>query len=50
MEELRSVAMKNPVHPGAVLRQDVLADLGLGVGEVERASGSPTVRRLVELA
>lgn len=95
------MAMKNPVHPGAVLREDVLADLGLGVGEVasrlgisrvalsrvlheharvspnlavrleaagvgtarawlamqsaydlaaERASGSPTVRRLVEVA
>ena len=93
--------MRNPVHPGAVLREDVLADLGLGVGEaasrlgisrvalsrvlheharvspnlavrleaagvgtarewlamqlaydlaVERASGSPTVRRLVEMA
>ena len=101
MEEMRIVAMRNPVHPGAVLREDVLADLGLGVGEAasrlgisrvalsrvlheharvspnlavrleaagvgtargwlamqsaydlaaERASGSPTVRRLVELA
>ncbi len=101
MEEMRIVTMNNPVHPGAVLREDVLADLGLGVGEAasrgglsrvalsrvlheharvspnlavrleaagvgtarawlamqsaydlaaERASGSPTVRRLVEVA
>jgi addiction module HigA family antidote len=101
MEEMRIVTMKNPVHPGAVLREDVLADLGLGVGEAasrlgisrvalsrvvheharvspnlavrleaagvgtarawlamqsaydlaaERASGQPTVRRLVEVA
>ena len=101
MEEMRIVAMRNPVHPGAALREDVLADLGLGVCEaasrlgisrvalsrvlheharvspnlavrleaagvgtargwlamqvaydlaVERASGSPTVRRLVEVA
>ena len=93
--------MRNPVHPGAVLREDVLADLSLGAGEAasrlgisrvalsrvlheharvspnlavrleaagvgtarawlamqsaydlaaERASGSPTVRRLVEVA
>lgn len=27
------MAMKNPVHPGAILREDVLADLGMGVGE-----------------
>lgn len=25
--------MKNPVHPGAILREDVLKDLGLTVGE-----------------
>lgn len=25
--------MHNPVHPGEVLREDVLAELGLGVGE-----------------
>lgn len=28
------MAMKNPVHPGEILREDVLADLGLSVGEV----------------
>lgn len=26
--------MKNPVHPGAVLREDVLPELGLTVSEV----------------
>jgi addiction module HigA family antidote len=26
-------AMKKPVHPGAVLREDVLSELGLTVGE-----------------
>lgn len=25
--------MKNPVHPGAILREDVLGELGLTVGE-----------------
>lgn len=25
--------MKKPVHPGAVLREDVLSELGLTVGE-----------------
>lgn len=25
--------MKHPVHPGEILREDVLADLGLSVGE-----------------
>lgn len=33
MQEMRIVMMKNAVHPGAVLREDVLADLGLGVSE-----------------
>ena len=31
--------MKNPVHPGEILRQDVLADLGLGVGEAASRLG-----------
>ncbi len=26
------MAMKTPVHPGELLREDLLADLGLGVG------------------
>ncbi|MBK9158655.1 MAG: HigA family addiction module antitoxin [Propionibacteriaceae bacterium] len=26
------MAMNNPVHPGEILREDVLADLGLSVG------------------
>ena len=47
--------MKNPVHPGEILREEVLADLGLTVGEAlqsahdlaaERAAGLPAVRRL----
>lgn len=101
MKEMKIMTMKSPVHPGAVLREDVLADLGLGVSEaasrlgisrvalsrvlheharispnlavrleaagvgtarawlamqsaydlaVERASGAPTVRPLVEVA
>ena len=31
--------MKSPVHPGEILRQDVLADLGLGVGEAASRLG-----------
>jgi len=31
--------MNKPVHPGAVLREDVLADLGLGVGEAASRLG-----------
>lgn len=37
--EVRIVGMKNPVHPGAILREDVLADLGLGVGEAAARLG-----------
>jgi antitoxin HigA-1 len=33
------VAMKNPVHPGEILREDVLAELGLGVGEAASRLG-----------
>jgi hypothetical protein len=32
-QEVRIMTMKNPVHPGEILREDVLADLGLSVGE-----------------
>lgn len=38
-KEVRIVAMKNPVHPGEILREDVLADLGLGVGEAASRLG-----------
>jgi antitoxin HigA-1 len=31
--------MKNPVHPGEILREDVLAELGLGVGEAASRLG-----------
>jgi addiction module HigA family antidote len=31
--------MKTPVHPGEILREDVLADLGLGVGEAASRLG-----------
>ena len=31
--------MKNPVHPGEILREDVLADLGLSVGEAASRLG-----------
>jgi addiction module HigA family antidote len=33
------MAMKTPVHPGELLREDVLADLGLGVGEAASRLG-----------
>lgn len=31
--------MQNPVHPGELLREDVLAELGLGVGEAAARLG-----------
>lgn len=31
--------MKNPVHPGEILREDVLAELGLSVGEAAERLG-----------
>ena len=31
--------MKNPVHPGEILCEDVLADLGAGVGEAASRLG-----------
>ncbi|MEI2775184.1 MAG: HigA family addiction module antitoxin [Tetrasphaera sp.] len=31
--------MKNPVHPGEILREDVLSDLGLGVTEAAHRLG-----------
>jgi len=33
------MVMRNPVHPGEVLREDVIADLGLGVGEAASRLG-----------
>ena len=33
------MAMKMPVHPGEILREDVLADLGLGVGDAAARLG-----------
>ena len=33
------MAMKHPVHPGEILREDVLADLDLGVGEAASRLG-----------
>jgi addiction module HigA family antidote len=33
------MAMKAPVHPGEILREDVLAELGLGVGEAASRLG-----------
>jgi len=33
------VVMKNPVHPGEILREDVQADLGLGVAEAASRLG-----------
>ncbi len=33
------MVMKTPVHPGEILREDVLADLGLGVGEAASRLG-----------
>jgi addiction module HigA family antidote len=31
--------MKNPAHPGEILREDVLSDLGLGVSEAASRLG-----------
>ncbi len=33
------MVMKTPVHPGEILREDVLADLGLTVGEAASRLG-----------
>ena len=33
------MAMKNPVHPGEILREEVLTELGLGVGEAAARLG-----------
>ncbi len=33
------MTMKTPVHPGEILREDVLADLGLGIGEAASRLG-----------
>lgn len=33
------MAMKTPVHPGEILREDVLADLGLSVSEAASRLG-----------
>jgi antitoxin HigA-1 len=33
------MAMKNPVHPGEVLREDVLGELGLSVGDAAARLG-----------
>lgn len=33
------MTMKTPVHPGEILREDVLAELGLGVGEAASRLG-----------
>lgn len=33
------MAMKNRVHPGEILREDVLVELGLGVGEAAARLG-----------
>lgn len=35
--------MKNPIHPGEIIREDVLAELGLSVGE---AAGRLGVSRI----
>jgi addiction module HigA family antidote len=34
-----NINMKNPVHPGEILREDVLADLGLTVAEAASRLG-----------
>lgn len=33
------MVMKNPVHPGEILREDVLGDLGMSVGEAASRLG-----------
>jgi len=39
MGGLQKMAMKTPVHPGEVLREDVLAELGLSVSEAAERLG-----------
>lgn len=39
MEEASEMAMKHPVHPGEILREDVLADLGISVGDAAARLG-----------
>ena len=33
------MAMKNPVHPGEILREDILGELGLSVGDAAARLG-----------
>ena len=43
--------MRNPVHPGAILREDVLIELGLtvsGVGTARSRLAMPSARDLAE--
>lgn len=40
---MRATATKTPVHPGEVLREDILADLGLGVNEAASRLGTSRV-------
>ena len=35
--------MKNPVHPGAILREDVLAELGCSVSDAAKSLGDSRV-------
>ena len=36
--------MKNPVHPGEILREDVLAEIGISVSEPPHGSESRVLR------
>lgn len=36
---MKILAMKNPVHPGEILREDVLGELGLSVGDAAARLG-----------
>ena len=48
-EEVREMTMKNPSHPGEIIREEVLAPLGLTVTEAAKVLGvaRPTLSNLL---
>jgi len=46
-----AIILKNPVHPGEILKQDFMVDLGLSAGKLAKAINVPRTRieRIVKL-
>lgn len=42
--EKNMVVLKNPVHPGEILKEDFLADFGITAGKLAKAVGVPRTR------